>query len=241
MSRTALPGIRRATVAVSLVGGITLGVVGLLLQPAFADDPSEYVRVLADSPTAGIALQLFAFSQVFWAIGLIGLAHAASHRARVTSVIGAVLGGLGAFGHAVFAGASLVGLAMAEYAVAAGDPEAALAAAEATQGGAFTPFLACGLLGTVLGVVFVAIATLRARTAPLWVPIAMFGWVAVEFVLSNFLSGEWMTYASGVLGVIAFGGAAVAIWRGGRGPWTTVREAELETAPDATPVQTATA
>ncbi|BDZ63136.1 hypothetical protein [Agromyces mangrovi Wang et al. 2018] len=226
MSRTALPTLRRTLVAVSLVATLVLAFVGLLLQPEFPDDNAEYVRLLAESPTAALGLQLFAFAQLFWAIGFVGLAHATVHRARVTGTIGAVSSGLGAFGHAVFAGASLVGREMAMYATETGDAAAAVAAADASQGGAFLPYLAFGLLGTVLGVVFTGIAMLRSRIAPVWVPIALLVWVVVEFGLPNFLSGVWITYASMMLGLIAFTGAAIAILRGGRGAWTTALESD---------------
>ncbi|WP_438855433.1 hypothetical protein [Agromyces sp. M3QZ16-3] len=224
----ALPSVRRMLVAVSLAAAIVLSVVGILLQPEFPDDPTAYVEMLAGSASAGAGLQLFLWSQVFWAIGLIGLAHAASHRAPVIATMGAVVSGLGAFGHAAYGGASLVTLGVARYAAESGDLDAAQAAFGATQGGDFVPVLLVGLGGTVLGVILVAVALLRSAVAPRWVAIAMLAWTVVEFVLPNFLAGAWITYTSLVLGVIAFTGAAVAVLRGGSRAWTTVLEAEAQ-------------
>lgn len=224
MSR-ALPSVRRVLVAVSLVAAIGLSIIGILLQPEFPDEPGEYVELLAGSTTAVVGLQLFLWSQVFWAIGLVGLAHAASHRSPVLATLGAVFSGLGAFGHAAYGGASLVTLGMARYAAESGDLDAAQAAFGATQGGDFVPYLLAGLGGTVLGVILVAVALLRSAIAPRWVAILLLAWTAVEFVLPNFLSGAWVTYTSLVLGVIAFTGAAVAVLRSGSGAWTTMLEA----------------
>jgi|GEM_PF-2229129 len=240
MSR-ALPSVRRALVAGSLVAGIAFAVAGILLQPEFPDDPSAYVELLAGSASAAVGLQLFLWSQVFWAIGLVGLAHAASHRSPVLATLGAVFSGLGAFGHTAYGGASLVTLGMARYAVESGDLEAAQAAFASTQGGDFIPYLLAGLAGTVLGVILVAVALLRSAVAPRWVAIALLAWTVVEFVLPNFLSGAWITYTSLVLGVAAFTGAAVAVLRGGRGAWTTMLEAESIERNDASSVGAAVA
>ncbi|WP_353829213.1 hypothetical protein [Agromyces sp. SYSU T0242] len=237
----ALPSVRRVLVAVSLAAAIVLAVVGILMQPEFPDDPGEYVDLLASSATAAIGLQVFLWSQVFWAIGLVGLAHAASHRSPVLGTLGAVLSGLGAFGHVAYGGASLVTLGMARYAAKSGDLDAAEAAFATTQGGAFVPVLLAGLAGTVLGVILVAVAILRSAIAPRWVAIALLAWTVVEFVLPNVLSGAWVTWTSLVLGVVAFIGAAVAVLRGGSGAWTTALEAGAAERGEPTSVRAAAA
>lgn len=227
-SSVALPAIRRVTVAASLVAGITLAAISLLLQPEFPDDPAEYLDRLAESTLAPIGLQLFVLSQVFWAVGLVGLGHAASRRSPVFGTLGAVFGALGAFGHAVYGGATLVTFSMARYAAEGGDADAAQAAFDSTQGGAFIPYLVFGLFGTILGMVLIAVALLRSGIAPRWVPIAVLAWVVIEFLLPNVLPGVWTTYLSLVVGLVAFAGAALAILRGGSGPWTTVAESAPE-------------
>ncbi|WP_430645864.1 hypothetical protein [Agromyces sp. GXS1127] len=236
----ALPSVRRVLVAGSLVAAIVLAAIGMLLQPEFPADPNEYVELLAGSASAAIGLQLFLWSQVFWAIGLVGLAHATSHRTPVLATLGAACSGLGAFGHAAYGGASLVTLGMARYAVDSGDLEGAQAAFGATQGGDFAPYLLAGLGGTVIGVILVAVALLRSAVAPRWVAIALLAWVVIEFVLPNFLAGAWITYTSLVVGVVAFTGAAVAVLRGGSRAWTTMLEAGSPERDAAAPVGAAT-
>lgn len=221
----ALPAVRRTTVAVSLVAGIALAAISLLLQPEVPDDPAEYLERLAGATLAPIGLQLFVLSQVFWAIGLVGLGHAASERSPVFGSLGGLFSALGAFGHAVYGGASLVTFSMAGYAVESGDVDAALAAFASTQEGAFIPYLVFGLAGTILGVILIAVALLRSGIAPRWVPIALLAWTVIEFVLPNVLPGVWTTYASLVVGVVAFAGAAIAVFRGGTDAWTTLAEA----------------
>lgn len=214
---TSLPVLRRSVVAVSVAGAAALGLGGLLLQPELPGEAAAYVELLAGSPTAALGVQLFAWSQVLWAIGLIGAGHLVAYRAPVLGVLGALLSGLGAFGHAVFSGAMLLQLSLVS------DAASAIAAYEASTGPLFIPFLMCGLGGTVLGLVLIAAGLIRGRLAPLWVPIAPMVWVVVEFVLPNFV--DWAAYLSVVVGVIAFAGLTVTVWRSGRDVWTTATEA----------------
>lgn len=218
MSRS-LPTLRRTVVAVSTAAGAILGLGGLLLQPTFPDDPAAYIDILANSPTAAIGVQLYVWSQVFWVIGLVGAGHIVSRRAPVFGVLGALLIGLGAFAHTVYGGVMVLDVAIAA------DPDAATAVMEASQSGAFLPFLAVGLVGTVLGIALLAIGLIRSRVAPLWVAVALLAWVVIEFVLTNFI--DWATYASIALGIIAFVGLAVALWRSDRAEWETVAEASV--------------
>src|SRR6187549_3496945 len=78
-----IANLRRAVVAVSVAAGAGIGLGSLLLQPVMPDDPAEFVATLASSPGAGIGMQLFVFSQLFWAIGLVGVGHLASRRAPI--------------------------------------------------------------------------------------------------------------------------------------------------------------
>ncbi|WP_164863598.1 hypothetical protein [Agromyces sp. LHK192] len=212
-----LPSFRRSTVAISVAAGAWIGLGSLLIQPAIPEDPSEYVGVLANSPGAAVGIQLFVASQVFWAIGLVGFGHLAARRSRVLATFGAALSGLGAFGHAVYGGALLLQLALA-----GSDPDAAASALAVGESTVFVPYLVLGLAGTVLGLVLLAVAAIRARIAPLWVPIALLAWVVVEFVLPNFVA--WSSYLSLVVGVVVFGALAVAVWRSGLDDWRTEAE-----------------
>ena len=212
-----IANLRRAVVAVSVAAGAGIGLGSLLLQPVMPDDPAEFVATLASSPGAGIGMQLFVFSQLFWAIGLVGVGHLASRRAPILATLGAVLSGLGAFGHAVYGGAMLTQLALAS------NTDAAVAAVLASETAIFLPYFVGGLVGTTIGLALIAVAAMRARVAPLWVTIGLLVWVTIEFVLPSLV--EWSKYLSFVIGVIVFGGLAVAVWRSHLDAWRTVAEA----------------
>jgi hypothetical protein len=203
--------VRRTVVAGSIALAALLSFVSVLTSPSAA-------------PILGI--ELFLFSQVFWAIGLVGLGHLASTRSPILGTLGAVFAGLGAFGHTVFGGVRLLQFSLAPNA------DAAAAAFEVSESAAFIPFLALGLLGTVLGYALLAVAIMRSRVAPLWVAIGLLVWLVAEFVLSNFT--EWSSYASVTIGVIVFGALTVAIWRSPISAWTTDTEATAGALPRST-------
>jgi hypothetical protein len=227
-----IANVRRAVVAVSVAAGAGIGLGSLLLQPVMPDDPAEFAATLASSPGAGIGMQLFVFSQLFWAVGLIGVGHLASRRAPVLATLGAVLSGLGAFGHAVYGGAMLTQLALAS------NTDAAVAAVLASETTIFLPYFVGGLLGTTLGLVLIAVAAMRARVAPLWVTIGLLVWVAIEFALPSLV--DWSKYLSFVVGVTVFGGLAVAVWRSDLNTWRTAAETS-DTASERPAKQTAAA
>lgn len=212
--------LRRGTVAVSVVAAAWIGLAGLAVQPTIPDDPAQLARLLADSPAAAIGLQAFVVSQVFWAIGLVGVGHLVAHRSRVLGWVGGALSGLGAFGHAVYGGAMLLQLALSP------NTDAATAAITASQGGVFIPFLVMGLLGTTLGLVLLAVGLLRSRFAPRWVALALLAWLVVEFVLSSVAA--WAAYLSITVGAVAFAALALATWRSDAAIWETAAEAHAE-------------
>lgn len=195
-----LPALRRAAVAVSIATAAVLSFASVLTPPATA---------------AVLGIELFLFSQVFWAIGLVGLGHLAATRAPLLGALGAVFAGLGAFGHSVIGGVRLLQFSL--------DQDAAEAAFAVFESAAFIPFLALGLLGSVLGYTLLAVATMRSRVAPLWAAIGLLVWLVVEFVLSNVT--EWSAYASVTLGIVVFGALTVAVWRSPIAVWRTDAEA----------------
>lgn len=199
MSASHLPAVRRGVVAASIAIAplLTLG------------------GVLAPTDNAVIGFQLFLFAQVLWAVGLVGLGHLASGRSPIIGTLGAVLALLGAFGHAITGGARMLASMLPDDTV-----DDAFAAAESAS---FVPFLALGLFGTVLAYVLLGVAIIRARIAPLWVPIALFVWVAAEFALSGLTA--WSPYAAMTLGVVVFIALAVCVWRSPMAPWRTESEA----------------
>src|SRR5690606_24479259 len=152
--------------------------------------------------TATVSALSFTASQLFLAVGLAGVAHLLRSRVPVLATLGVVLAVLGAFGHAVYGGVNLVMLSMAG---TAADPAAldsyAAVLAHGEQGIAI-PFMAAGLLGTVLGFVLLGAALWRGGLGPRWVGPGMIAWVVVEFVGTGL--SEWAGYASGVLYAVIF-------------------------------------
>lgn len=210
MSRRSMPAttgfarLRRSVVGASVALGAWMALAGFLLQPNGLDG----------SPAAVIGMQLYVFSQLFWAIGMLGIGHLVCRRAPVLGIVGSVLVAVGVLGHAVIGGTILLRTGLT--------PAAEAAASAAGVSAALIPYLVMGLLGTAAGLIVLAIGMLRSRTAPLWVALTLIAWVLIEFVLPNFV--EWATYLSMVIGVIGFGAAAVAVWRSPLARWQTADE-----------------
>jgi hypothetical protein len=221
MSSLTLARLRRSTVAVSIAAGGLLGLGSLIIQPPFTGDPAQDAAALTATAASAIGIHLYTISQVFWAIGFIGLAHLASRRSPVLALLGGVLVALGVLGHTVYSGTALTQLALAS----SGEIDATVAAMDAAQSPVFLPYLALGLLGTTLGVVLLAVATMHARTMPLWVPVVLIAWVLIEFVLSGFIA--WGGYLSLVVGIIVFCSLAVFVWRSALAGWQTAAEASV--------------
>lgn len=213
----------RATVAGSLALGAALTVVSVATMPDFSGDQAARLEAVATSPRAGLSSLTWVVSQPLLGVGVVGVAHLASRRAPVLATLAAVLFGLGAVGHAVYGGVNLAMLAMAED---LGAVEAHVAVLDRLEAGTMVPFMAAGLLGTVLGLVLLAAALWRAHVGPRWVGPALVGFVVVEFVGSNV--SRWAGVASGALLLLALGALALVVWRSSTAHWRT--EAEAETA-----------
>ncbi|GAA4431927.1 hypothetical protein GCM10023169_37040 [Georgenia halophila] len=196
----------RILTAVALVATALLSLLWTLLEPPL---PAEgLLTALADGGTSVAASGLlFAFAQLLFAVGMVGLGcwlRSASPRLAAT---GASFGVLGAFGHTLWAGVMLVQIVMAADA-ANHDVHAALVAdLEASL--LFLPFSMLGLAGTVLGVLLLSIALWRSRRAPRWAAPALWAFLLVEFVGTSL--SDWATYVSGVLYLAAFAALAARI------------------------------
>ncbi|MCK0113955.1 hypothetical protein MWU75_17575 [Ornithinimicrobium sp. F0845] len=213
----------RATVAASLVVGTALTVVSILLMPDFSGGLAESLQAIAAAgSTATISALGFASSQLFMAVGLVGLAHLLRNRVPVLAVLGGTLALLGAFGHAVYGGVNVVMLLMAQD---LGAIDTHVAVLERTEQGLAIPFMAAGLLGTVLGFILLGVAVWRGGLGPRWVGPAMIFWVVLEFVGSGL--SEWAGYASGVLYAVVFGALALAVLRSSLAHWMTAAEADV--------------
>ncbi|AXH95619.1 hypothetical protein [Ornithinimicrobium avium] len=211
----------RATVAGSLALAAVLAAVSVLLMPDFSGGHADRLAAIAAAPgTATVSALGFTLSQLFLAGGVVGLAHLLADRTPVLAWTGAVLVVLGCFGHAVYGGVSATMLSMAQD-LSAVDVHAGVLAR--TEQGAGLPFMAAGLLGTVLGLLVLAVSLWRGHVGPRWVGPAIVLWVVVEFVGSGF--SQWTGYAGGLLYVAVFVALAVEVWRSAPEHWRTAARA----------------
>lgn len=186
----------RSLVAVCLVTTAAMSLAWTLLAPAFHSDPGDQLRALADAgSTASISGLAFVLSQLPFAVGMVGLAVWLYPSSPRLATAGGALAGLGAFGHTVVGGTTIMQLEMAStsqhrdsYAALLGD---------ITDSPLMVPFFAFGLLGTVLGVLFLAIAHFRSHLQPRWVGPALWAFLLLEFIGSNL--SDWASYLGGVL------------------------------------------
>ena len=74
-------------------------------------------------------------------------------------------------------------------------------------------------LGTVLGLLILGIGLLRAKTGPLWIPYALWAFILVEFVGTNF--SAWASLVSGLFYLASFCALAVTVWRSPILGWMT--------------------
>ncbi|MPV35666.1 DUF4386 family protein [Georgenia subflava] len=200
----------RWTIVVALALTAVTTVVGVLLMPDFSGTHEDGLRAIAASPgTATASSLLFTFSQLFLAVGVVGVATQLRDRAPKLAYLAAVTTVLGAFGHSAYGGVQAIMLAMAADLDDAAAHAEVLAAAEA---GAGLPLMALGLLGTVLGLILLGAAILRAGWGPRWLGIALIAFVVVEFGLSGM--SVWAGYLSGALFFVAFVAMAVLTARG---------------------------
>ena len=212
---------RRDIAAASLVVTALLGLLSVALQPDFPSDHAARLAAL-DAAGAGGAVSAVAFlvSQLPFAVAVLGLGHLLRRRAPRLSTTGVVLGVLGAFGHTVFGGLSMV------YVLMAGDASrrAAYAALYAhVDNSPVMIFSAMGLLGTVLGLLLLAVAMFRSGVVARWVPALLVAFLVLEFAGSGVSA-----YASDVAGacyVIAFCALAVRLRRMPVGSWSSAGEA----------------
>lgn len=223
VSRTTRPArFTRGLVASCLVIGAALIVTSVLLMPDFSEGHGDRLQAIAEAgTTATISALGFVTSQLFVAIGLVGLAHLLRDRVPVLACLGGGLALLGAFGHTVYGGVNVVMLLMAQD---LGALEAHVGVLERGEQGLAIPFMAAGLLGTVLGFVLLGVAVWRAGLGPRWLGPAMIFWVVLEFVGSGL--SQWAGYASGLLYAVMFGTLALAVLNSSIAHWTTAAEAE---------------
>jgi hypothetical protein len=211
---------RRFLTAVSLMLAGALTIVWIALTPA--EHPDGPLGAIAAAPvTATVSTLAFAYAQLLFIVALIGASQLISSRSPIMSNLAATFGIIGGFGHTIFAGGQLIVLAMAAD-VDNADVYNAVLNREITAVDGIPMIL--GLAGTVLAILFLAIGLLRANVTPIWIPLALFAFLVLEFVVGNFV--PWAFYASGALYLISFVAIAVVVWKSPIDRWMTVADAQ---------------
>jgi hypothetical protein len=218
---------RRDVVAAGLVLSAVLALVSVALQP---DLPSDHAARLAALHAAGakaaISATAFLLQQLPFAVAVLGLGHLLRRRTPRLSTTGVVLGVLGAFGHTVFGGISMVYLLMA------GDPSRRSTYAVLYQKLESSPvmlFSLIGLAGTVFGLLVLAVALWRSGLVPRWVP-----GLIVAFVVLEFAGAGVSRYASDLAGacaLIAFTALALHVRRMPIAAWQSPSDLDQAASP----------
>ncbi len=200
----------RLVAATCLVLTGLLSAVSVMLQPGFAAGPSDRLAVIDGSGAPGtISLLTFVLAQLPFLVAVVAMALLARAASPRLSVMGGALAVIGGFGHAVFGGIGLAYLAMSSDVT----HRAAMAEVIArVESGPALAFMASGLLGTVLGLFLLGIALFWSGAVARWIPWALWAFLVMEFVISNF--AEWAVPAAVLLYVAAFGAIAAQLVRG---------------------------
>lgn len=224
-----VPSLTRSTVAASLVLAGALTAVSVVTMPDFSGETTSWVEAVAASPVATVSSLTWIASQLFLAIGIVGVVHLLRHRVPVLGVTAGVLLLLGVFGHAVHGGVQLMMLVMAGDLGAVETNAALLDALYSSP--LVLPVLAAGLLGTVLGHLVLAAAVWRAGMGPRWLAAALVLFVLCEFALNGLSS--WFGHAAGVLFVLTYVTLASVVRRSSISHWETAAEASARADDDA--------
>ena len=194
---------RTATVA-ALVATPALTAVSVLLQPDLGGSSTDRLAALADGPLPAVSAVAFLLSQLPMLVAIIGVGRMLRDRAPRLSAWGTSLGVLGAFGHTVFGGMSLVYLVMAR------DPGARTTYAGLLDHLETTPvmlFALAGTAGTVLGLLLLSIGLFRTRTGPRWVGPVLWAFLVVEY------AGTGLSPYAAYLSLLCFAAAFLAMAR----------------------------
>ena len=213
--------LRRDLAATALVAASLLGLLSVALQPDFPTGHAARLAALDDAgPRGAVSAVAFLLQQLPFLVAVLGLGHLLRRQAPRLSSAGVLLGVLGAFGHTVFGGLSMVYLLMSSDEAHRQQYAALYARIEASP---VMIFALLGLGGTVLGLLLLAVAMFRTGVVPRWVPGLLLAFLVLEFAGSGV-----STYASSVAGacfVIAFCALAVRLHRMPVQAWRSGAEA----------------
>ncbi len=198
----------RFLVAACLLAFALLSVGFMALQPELPNDRAQWLATIADArASASAAAQMFLWSQLPFAVAVVGLAAWLRPRFPRLTIIGGVFGVLGAFGHTVAGAWTLTQVVMADE-PAHRDAYSQLIAAQ-EQSPLIVSFLLLGVVGTVVGMLLLSIAHFRSHVHPRWVGPVLWVWLVVEFVGSGI--SPWATYLSGLLLLACCSGLAAGL------------------------------
>jgi hypothetical protein len=173
--------LRRDVAAAALVVAGLLGLLSNVLLPDLSGDHAARLSALHDAgATAVVSAVAFLLMQLPLMVSLLGLGHLLRPHAPRTSTAAVLVGGLGAFGHTVLGGLSMVYVLMAR----SGSP-----ATRSTYVGLYAKiesspvmlFSVIGLAGTVIGMVLLIVALFRSHAVAVWVPGLLVAFVVLEF------------------------------------------------------------
>jgi hypothetical protein len=188
--------------AAGLLAAFGLSGVSVFLQPNLAGDPDQTLATLASGPLPAVSAVTFLLSQLPFIVAYLAIGALVETRHRRLGLWGTCLAVLGAFGHTVFGGMSLLYLVMAQ------DPaDRAVYATLITdiQSSPVMLFSLAGLAGTVIGMLTLSVGLFRSKVGARWIAPALWAFLLLEFV-----GGNVSTYA-GYLAVLCLGGAFTAL------------------------------
>jgi hypothetical protein len=197
----------RRVVAALLVVTAVLSALSSATAPPF---PSEYADQLAEFSAAGsrawLSAMLFVVAQLPFMLAMLGVGLLLRPRAPRLATVSMVLAVLGGFGHTVFGGVSLTTVVLAADEANREVHAAILADVESSP---IMVFAALGLLGTVLGLVLLAVTVWRTRFGPRWVPMLLGLFLVTEFAGSAV--SDWSFQVAAVMYLVAFASLARSV------------------------------
>ena len=206
---TAQPGLRREIAAGSLIATALLSGISLLTMPDWPDGFAALLGTIEEHPTTSLISALtFVLAQLPFLVAALAIGGLVIPRKPILGGIGVVLAVIGGFGHSVYGGVAMTQLEMADDSAHHAVHADLLTGLESSP---LVAFMAMGLLGTVLGLLLLAIGLWRSRAVPTWIPGALGLFLVTEFVGSAIT--DWAAYASTLLYLAAFTGLAVAVWQ----------------------------
>ena len=211
---------RRSAAALGLASTAALMVVSTVLAPEFPTGFEErLVAVEAGGTGAVISAITFTLAQLPLMAGLLGIGHLLRTRSPILSNLGTSIALVGAFGHSVYGGVSLV---MLDMAADSSNTDVHAGLLEEVEGGPAVAFMAMGLLGTVLGLLLLSAGIWRAGLRPRWLAPALWVFLVVEFAGSAL--SEWSSHVSTVIFAVVMVTLAGLVLRTPESAWQADRQ-----------------